>query len=255
MKDLIKSALVAAIIGALASVLVLSLVGKQSDSTVAVNDDELGRSTQFSQVKAGDEIRFSKRLTLGTGEQFISFRNTTGAPLFLSLSNSRISKFESTATSSSFVMFMGTSSASTLTGGEGLSVMEGGGLYASGTHKGAGVEPALVGENLPFSGILSNLIFSTSTMENSFASSTALSEHQFGGDSRDATSTSMVQINNLDYVWWLLVTGDVEDPAKSPCSASITGDVTNSCESATSTDRGANFEAVLNFTATSTLRN
>ena len=257
LKDLLKIAGVAALSAVLASLLVLSLVGNQSDSKPPVNSEEdLGRGTEFSQVCTNDVCRFSKRLLLDAGEQFEAVQNTTGSELLINLDDVIVRKVSTVATSSSFVAFVGTSSAATLTGGNGLSVMEGGGIYASSTHK----VGSLGLENLPFGGIIDNLIFGTSTMQESFSSSSLATDHIIGlgnrnENNRDASST-VISLQPQEYIWFLLVTGDAEDPAQMGCNTSVTGDSEeNNCESATSTNRGGNFEVWFDNIATSTRHN
>ena len=240
----------ALVVGVLLS-LVLALVGLSNNQTVVQRVvEKVGEVTNFDQVGSGDALEFHKRILLGEGEQFESFRNTTGGVIYLD--SLILSKHATTATSSSLVAFVGTSSAATLTGGEGLSVMDGGGIYASGTHK---TGTALALENLPFGGIVDNLIYGTSTMQQSFSSSTRATDHIIGignrnENNRDASST-VVSIQPDEYVWFLLVTGDAEEPDEDGCGAlGLTED--NNCESATSTTRGGNFEAIFHFTATST---
>ena len=219
--------------------LVASLTG-----SVSIPHKVIGEATNFDQVGAGDSVKFAKLLSIGAGEQYDSWTNTTGAQLQINLRSFITSGTASTAAA----IAMGTSSAAApITTANplffGLSVMDGGGIYASGTA---------TSKNMPFAGLMDWVPLATSTV----ATSTTSTDVRANGQGMDSKAGSLT-LESGESVWILLVCGDEGSDSllAKPCSGTE-GDVTgNLQEPATSTARGYNISALIDFVATSTISN
>ena len=248
MKDLLKSALVAAVVSVLTAVVVMSLVGNQSDSNskelAELVQEELGRSTSFAQVKSGDLIRFSKNLPVGNGTQLATQRNTVGHVIYVDPMNTQV--LLSTRASSTGRLFIATSSDGVTIGG--LKALDGGGYFASSS------EP---GTSLPFAPILDGLLIATNTNMNIGTGSVAALKF-IQNAILDVTSDSrigLIAVQPLEYVHVLLIEGEAGFDTNVPCQGSTDSDGENfsNCDPATSTAWGK-IDVFVEFVATTTLK-
>lgn len=240
--------------GSLALILlVVVLVGNNQPKPASPANEDLpvGRETSFQQVKSGDLVNATKRLTLGSGDQLECWQNKSGALAFVDPAQTW-GFVSGGVASTSFTLDIATSSDGTTIGGK--IAQDGGGYYATGTL-GAGTADGVVGF-LPYSPILDSFIIATNT---DFAiGSTSLAIAQLLRSAQNGTDTETeggpVPVQNTEYVCALL-TATFEDPQIKPCnSTSETFVAENSCEQATSTNRGFNLDVFLGIKATSTPR-
>ena len=248
MKDLLKSALVAAVVSVLTAVVVMSLVGNQSDSNskelAELVQEELGRSTSFAQVKSGDLIRFSKNLPVGNGTQLALQRNTTGHTIYIDPMNTQILGNE--RASSSGRIFIATSSDGVTIGG--LWPQKGGGYYAYGST-------TVPGTALPFAPALDGLLIATNTDSN-FATGSVAALKFIQDAIIDVTndgSLGLIPVLPLEYVAVLFVEGEIGHDPTHPCGNASDGPNLSICDGATSTAWGK-IDVFVEFVATTTLK-
>ncbi len=231
-----------------------ALVGgnNQPVPSLPSSNDDLGRETSFSQVKSGDLISAHKRLTLGSGDQLECWQNLSGAMALVNPADT-FAYVSGGVASTSFTLDLATSSNGTTIGGK--IAQEGGGYYATGTD-GLGTADGVIGF-LPYAPILDSFVIATNTDFAIGTSSTAflqlIRSAQNGTDTE--TEGGPVPVQNTEYVCALL-TATFEDPQIQPCnSTSETVVAENSCEQATSTNRGFNLDVFIGLNATSTENN
>lgn len=204
-----------------------------------------GEATNVDQIGAGEAVMSFERLSLGSGVQFVSQLNQSGAAVII---KDTVVQTTDTASSTMYVA-MGTSSAATLSGGAGLSVWNDGGITATNTF------PNVQGD-APFTGIIGFFQLATSTN----ATTTSMSS-VFNQTETDAGPNGMI-VQPGEYLWLLLVTGDQDSKGPGAWCDPTGGDradsasqTPNVCEYATSTARGFNVEAYVEWIATSTINN
>lgn len=227
--------------------LLIGLAGGFSGHTTVVkeNGKPVGSVSNFDQVGSGDALQFTKLVQLGSGVQLNSWRNTTGAGVFINPYGTNILMNGGVA-SSTMTLSIATSSDGITIGG--LAPGKGGGYYASSTVA-AGI--------LPYATILDQFLIATNTdFAIGTSSMAALSLIRAANDGVDVeTEGGWVPVQPLEYVSVLLISTYDQPQVKSCDSTNETLTDQNLCESATSTTRGFNVDVFLDVRATSTINN
>lgn len=187
----------------------------------------------------GDARTLTVSLTLEGGEQakLVKVGSRTGGrnvelveATMSTIPDPRVSGSVGTA-STTFMGFMGTSSTATLSGGPGLSVMEGGAMYASDTPF------TNTTKNLPFGGIIDGVVIATSTVATTTSSlDPGIVSTKYGRDNASGSH----QISETSHLY-LFLTAGFDQPDIAGCNSQdevLTAE--NSCETATSSARGFN---------------
>lgn len=219
-------------------VLGISVAGKSSLQSGEITNV----SSEFIEgASLGDARILNVTLELKQGEQFKSTRigpKTGGRDvevLMTSLStvpDPKVSGSTGTA-STSMMLWAGTSTAASLTGGTGLSIQEdGGAIFATDTPL------TNTTKNLPYGGLIDGLHLATGTP----ATTTLSSDLGVQRAGRDNASGNK-QANDTDYLWVLLTSGFDQSDFYGCVSSDELFAAENNCESATSTARGFNVVA------------